>query len=203
MQLGTFTEREHTAQGDSLQAKETVDKPLVVLVREHRTGIITKFKPEGGEGVQLDVAVIAENKVYIDVLWMNGAVVDNLAPYLGQAVPIKLVWTPSAKGGNPYISVRPLEGAELAAAQQWATSNPTRFDTERQQRATQAAQFQQQTPQAAPVQQAPAPVAQQPAAAPVAAPQPPASNTGAIDVTDPAVQALLAQIAGGQTPPKA
>lgn len=211
MQLGNFTEREAGPQGDRLTAKDNVDKPMVVLVREHRTGIKTKFnsdpnqqgyKAEGGEGVQLDIAVLATNEVFIDVLWMNGAVVDNLAGYVSQAVPIKLAWQPSVKGGNPYLTVKPLEGQELALAQQWAAANPTRFETERAQRVAQAAQFQQQTPQAAP-----APVTQPPVAQPVqqyAAPTPAAVPAQQVaDVNDPAVQALLAQIAGGHLPPVA
>src|SRR5215208_2595808 len=148
MELGTFTPRTNDENyGDKFTAKEAIDRPLVVLIREHRTGIKTKFnsdpgkdgyKPEGGDGVTVDVADVRTNEVWIDVLWMNGAVVDNLAVYIGQTVPIKLVWTASAKGGNAYINVQPLEGQELALAQQWAQANPTRFDTERASRAAEA-----------------------------------------------------------------
>jgi hypothetical protein len=214
MELSTFTERERS-DGDRLQAKEAVDRLLVVLVREHRTGIVTKFKPDGGEGVTVDVADVRTNEVWIDVLWMNGAVVDNLAPYVGQPVAIKLVWTPSASGGNPYIGVKALEGAELAAAQQWAAVNPTRFDQERSQRAAAAASDEAQQIPGAPAQPpawVPQPATPAPAAAPLppAAPVPPAAATPqpapanpapVADPNDPAVQALLRQIAGGQLPP--
>lgn len=194
MELGTFTPRERS-DGDSLPAKEAVDRPLVVLVKEHRTGIVTKFKPEGGDGVVVDVADSNTDSVWLDVLWMNGAVVDNLAPFVGQAVPVKLVWVASAKGGNAYIGVEPLEATELAQAQQWATANSGRFDTERLQRAAQA-----KNNEAAPASAATPPPAQPPTpAAPTAAPQ----AGGQVDVNDPAVQALLTQIAGGQTPPPA
>jgi hypothetical protein len=208
MQLGTFTPRERT-DGDSFPAKEAVDRSLIVLVREHRTGIVTKFKPEGGDGVVVDVADTATNSVWIDVLWMNGAVVDNLAPFLGQPVAVKLEWVASAKGGNSYISVAPLEGAVLAQATAWAAANTNRFDLERQQRAALANKPAALTPPApaapaAPaVALAPAPV-QRPAPAAVTAPAPPV--TGTVNVNDPAaLQALLATIAAGQVqvPPAA
>jgi hypothetical protein len=149
LQLGTFTEREAGPQGDKLSARDNVDKPLIVVVREHRTGIKTihnqnpqepaRYKPDGGEGVHVDVALIAENRVFVDVLWMGGAIVDSLSPYVGQVLPVKLYWRASEKGGNPYVSVKPLDGPELVLAQQWAAANPTRFDAERQQRAAAAA----------------------------------------------------------------
>lgn len=188
MELSGFTPRERSG-GDQFPAKEAVDRLLVAQVREHRTGIVTKFKPEGGEGVVVDVADVTADAVWIDVLWMNGAVVDNLAPYLGQTVPIKLVWTPSQKGGNAYIGVEALEGAELAQAGQWAQNNPTRFDQERLER---------QSNNPAATQQPAAPAATAPAAAPAAQPQ-----QATADPNDPAVQALLQQINGGQAPPTA
>lgn len=200
MELTGFTKPERG--GDRLPAKEAVDRPLIVRVVEHRTGVKTQYKPEGGEGVQVDVADTAGDSVWIDVLWMNGAVVDGLAPYVGQALPIKLVWTPSAQGGNAYIGVQALDGAELATAQQWASNNPTRFDTERAQRAASADTGSQQpapAQPAAPASTPPATVAQQ-QPTPAAPAQPPAGQQPA-DPNDPAVQALLQQINGGTTPP--
>ncbi|WP_263251611.1 hypothetical protein [Saccharopolyspora rosea] len=189
MELSGFAPRENVT-GDRLPAKEAAEKPLVVLVREHRTGVKTKYnsdpnrpgyKPDGGEAVILDVADLTTNSLYIDVMWMNGAVVDNLAPYLGQAVPIKLVWTASAKGGNSYLTVEALTGAELEKAAAWAKANPTAFDTERAQRQAGAASFTQP-------------------ASPAVSPQ---TSVAPADPNDPAVQALLAQINGGTTPPAA
>ncbi|GAA0632445.1 hypothetical protein GCM10010174_61890 [Kutzneria viridogrisea] len=210
MQLGQFTERE-PAQGDRLSAKENLNKPMIVLVREHRTGIKTAhnsdpnergYKPDGGDGVQVDVALVGTNEVYLDVLWMAGAIVDNLAPYVGQAVPVKLATATSAKGAA-YITVKGLDGAQLAQAQQWAAANPNRFEQERAQRAAQAAAA--PTPQvpgapaAPPAWAAPAPAATPPPAAPAAPPA--ATGAPAAALQDPAVQALLAQLAGGQLPP--
>jgi hypothetical protein len=204
MELGTFAPRPREEMvGDQLQAKEAIGKTLVVFVREHKTGIKTKFnqdpkekgyKPDGGDGVIVDVADVNTNEVWIDVLWLNGAVVDNLAPYVGQAVPIELVWTPSQKGGNPFIGVAALEGLRLQTAQQWAAANPTRFDTERAQRkATVDAHV-------APAAAAPAPLLTVPVA-PAAAPPAPAAPApaAALNPNDPAVAQLLAQLQAQQT----
>lgn len=148
MELATFELRPRDEMiGDQLKAQDAVDKALVVQVREHRTGIKTKFnqtpgekgyKADGQDGVTVDVADVAADKTWIDVLWLNGAIVDNLAPYVGQVVPIKLHWQAPANGGNSYISLTALTGAELTAAQGWATANATRFDTERAKRIAEA-----------------------------------------------------------------
>lgn len=185
MELGTFTPRDNTNYGDALPAKEAADRPLVVLVREHRTGIITKFKPEGGDGVVVDVADVTTDETWIDVLWMNGAIVDSLAGYIGQPVAIKIVWTPSKSGGNAYLNVAALEGPELALAQQWAKTNTDRFDTER------ATRTEKPTPghvtTGLPVT---SPTATSPAAAD--------SGMSIEALNNPQVQALLAQLAAKQ-----
>lgn len=137
MELGSFEPRS-AGDGDRWQAQEAAERPLVVLVREHRTGIVTQYSPTGGEGVVIDVADVRANQAYVNVLWMNQAIVDNLSPYVGQPIAVKLAWTPS-KSGNKYLAVQALDGAELAQAQQWAAANATRFDLERQQRAAAAA----------------------------------------------------------------
>jgi hypothetical protein len=203
MELKPFTERERS-DGDRLQAKEAIDRPLVVLVREHRAGVITQYKPDGGEAVVVDVADVRTNEVWIGVMWMNGAVVDNLAPYVGQPVAVKLVWTPSASGGNPYIGIKGLDGADLAVAQQWVAANPNRFDQEHQRRAAAAAST--EAPQVPGAPSQPPDWAVQPAAPPPAAtapqPAPVAAAPAPVDPNDPAIQALLRQIAAGnQAPP--
>lgn len=168
--------------GDKFTASDAVDKPLVVLVREHRTGIITKFKPEGGDGVTVDVADVRTDEVYLNVLWMNGAIVDNLAGYVGKPVAIRLTYQAPKGGGNSYITVVPLDGTDLALAQQWATSNTNRFDNERRQRSEQQSA-------AATSQPAPAPSATSAANAPAS------GEISADALNNPQVQALLAQLA--------
>lgn len=211
MELGTFAPRpREDAIGDQLQAKEAVDKPLIVFVREHKTGIKTKFnsdpkdkgyKPDGQDGVTVDAADVTTDEVWIDVLWLNGAIVDNLIPYVGQAVPIKLVWQAPANGGNSYIVVTPLANEQLAAAHQWATANAARFDTERAQRRANADAHAGEAPAAA----LPTVPMGQPAALPAPAPAAPAAPTPApaMDPNDPAIAELLRQLAAKQSQPAA
>jgi hypothetical protein len=226
MNLDTFTPpiRE---EGDRVPAKEMVGRPLVVQVREHRTGVKTtfnsdpadtkRFKPEGGEAVHLDMVDLTTGAVYIGVLWFNGAIVDSLKPYVAQTLPVKLFYdTPKGGGTNPYLNVEPLTANELAAAQQWANANPDRFERERAARAAQAAQNAANgtngtapaaaplatLPAAAPTYAPPAPAPVQQFAplgnAPAAAPPSVPAAAPTVDVNDPAIQALLAQIAGQQ-----
>lgn len=251
MQLDTYTPPAHE-EGDRLPSKEMAGRPLIVAIREHRTGVKTKFnsdptdparyKPEGGETIGLDVVDLSTNAVYLGVLWFNGAIVDGLRPYVGQMLPIKLVFTAGKTGGNPYLAPEPLTGPELAAAQGWAANNPNRFEVERATRAAQGMPPIPGAPSAPPAWAAPAapaapapvhtpapaytPVVSAPApnytATPVApltytapvttqvpvapAAAPPVASTAApvaapaYDPNDPAIQALLAQIAAGQIP---
>lgn len=186
MDLGTFVPMEGQ-QGDNFPARDNVDKPLVVWVREYKTGIRTKFnsnpkesnyKPEGGDGVLIDVADLTTNIVYIDALWMNGAVCDQMAPNVGTIMAIKLQWTAPKGAGQNFIAPVPLEGQELAYASQWAATNDGRFEWERSQRelARKSAGPVAPAPPAAPAPP-PAPTAPvfQPPAAPTA-PQPPAAG---------------------------
>jgi len=200
MELSTFVPRTTDTMGDKLPATDAVDRPLIVLVREHRTGIKTQFnsnpnkegyKPEGGDGVTVDVADVRTNEVWIDVLWMNAAVVDNLAPYIAQPVAVKLAWQASSKaGGKRFITVVPLDGQELSLAHQWALANPDRFETERTKRA-------QETTTAA----ATAPATTTPATSTPGSSATPESGTGtvpdhdtAVLLQDPQIAALFAQI---------
>lgn len=206
MNLDTFTPpvRED---GDRVPVKDFVGRPLIVQVREHRTGVKTKFnsdpteksyKADGGEAVLVDVADVSTNSVYLDVLWFSGAIVDSLKPFVASALPVKLFYDTPKMGTNPYVNVEPLTGPELALAQAWAAGNPNRFDAERATRAT-ATQ-----PAAAPLAAAQHAAAQQLAAQPPAAPAftplpaAPAAPPAPINPADPAIQALLAQLAAAQ-----
>ncbi|HEX5119816.1 MAG TPA: hypothetical protein VFW65_31915 [Pseudonocardiaceae bacterium] len=198
-----------------------VGRPLVVLVREHRTGVRTqfnsnpadaaKYKPEGGEAVLLDVADLTTNTVYCGVLWFNGAIVDGLKGYVASALPVKLFYDTPKSGGNAYINVEALVANELATAQQWNAANPNRFETERTQRAAAhvATAAQGTLPPVVPGAPTTPPAwatggqpngqaNTTPAANPTPVSSPAPAATGGVDVNDPAIRALLAQIAGQQ-----
>jgi hypothetical protein len=234
MELGNFVPPEMTA-GDRLEARSMENKPMVALVTKRREGIKTKFNqdpkdksysPEGEPGLFLDLVDLTTGQVYVDVMWMNGTIVDQMSAYVGQPLPVKLVKTASQKGGLPYLAPQMLDGTELAYAQQWAAANGTAFDDARARKmaeAAQAAQSAQATAQptlATPAmgqQGGPMPSQFNPNAlngamgtaaqstalpAPVAAPVAPAAAGGANTPQGitPEMMALLQQIQNGQTP---
>lgn len=194
MPLVDFEQNSQT--GDSYAPKDAAGQPLLVKVLEHRTGVKTKFKPEGTDAVLLDVLNLATSELKLGVMWFNGALVDNLKPYLGKALPIRLV-SQKAKGStNEYLIPQMLDGADLEAAKAWASSRPNLFEEERTTRG-----WPQHMPQgmaslpqetSAPVAAQP-PAAQPPAAAPVAAAQPPAAAPVAAAQPPAAAPAAAAQ----------
>jgi len=237
MTLGQFVKTTQNTFTEKFQARAaaTGQRPLLVFVREYKEGLTTEHAKDGtGKGVVLDVldlGLYASNpghpdSVYCNVLWMGGAVRDQLRPYVGQEapLPIKLAWTTPAGGGTQYIVPEALEGDWLTYAQQI-------YDADRQfvdkVKAAKKAKWEQdnpapvpgmgalapaQAPVAAPVMQAPvaAPPVQQQAPvippAPVAAPQAPAQAPVAppqAPVTAPAMQAPGAPPQAPVAPPQA
>lgn len=139
MQFATF-ENVTLGDGDKLQAQNICDTPLLVFPTEELTGLKTKYS-DNGHGVKVDVLNLANGEVFINVLWMGGAVVDNLVRWIGQAVGIKLVKRAAKNpGGNEYIVPVPLEGEEAQAAYNWATKDPEVFVRTRTERGIEQAE---------------------------------------------------------------
>lgn len=80
-----FAEYEPPAQedSDSFKPKENYDKPLLVKVREHKTGVVTEFSPEGGDAITVDLVDLTNGDIKRNVLWMGGAIVDGLKAHAG------------------------------------------------------------------------------------------------------------------------
>lgn len=115
--------------------RDHLDKPLLISVVESREGVKTPYNqdpssksyaPDGQTVVNIDVAVIATDTVYIHAGLFQPALVDQLRPYVGANLPVKFVST-KGKSGYSYFQVEPLTGTELAAASKWAEKNSTRF----------------------------------------------------------------------------
>jgi hypothetical protein len=128
--LDDFTPNENN--GDSLKPSEIVGHLLIVRVRQRKEGIVTQYTPEGGPGVTVDVVDLDHAdtdtgvigpKAFSDVLWMNGALVDNLTPNVGKTIAIKLVWA-TGKSGRAYVSIEAADVAEKAKAAAYLTANP-------------------------------------------------------------------------------
>lgn len=166
----TFT-RPQFEDGDTFKPSENVGKPLIVKVRERKEGIVTDFTPApGGPGVVLDLVDLTTGQVSRAVLWMNGALVDGLTPYVGgQPLVIKLAWIQGKS--QKYVGIEPGNEQEIAYAMQWVSQNGDPFavqlgTVQQGQPTQQSAPAQQQPVQQVPTQQAPAqqqPVQAQPA----------------------------------------
>lgn len=115
--LDEFKPRERT-EGDSYKPSEHIGSLLIVKVNEHKHIPSTEHKPEGGPGVVLDVYDMNLGQLFRDVLWMNGAVVDELRGWVGKTIVVKLVYAKAQKSGREYITVSPATPEELQRAQQ-------------------------------------------------------------------------------------
>lgn len=81
------------SQGDRIQAQQMVDRPILVKVIRSEWKNKTKFSENGGEAVFFDMIDLSTNAVYIEVMWMAGAIVDGLKQYAGDGnvYPVKVV----------------------------------------------------------------------------------------------------------------
>lgn len=175
MQLNTQFEMTAGLDGDQLKPSDVTDHPLIVKVYERRDNLTTKFKPEGdGSAVLIDVLDMATNQVYINVMWFNGALVDNLSGYAKQdALAIKLVEKKAKSTGNNYLVPQALTDNDLATAMKWAQAKPHIFEETRDERGIERHGGPLGGGQLPSAGAAPAPAAQAPAAQPPAAAQPP------------------------------
>lgn len=118
--------------GDNLKPSEIIDHLLIVRVRQRKEGIVTQYSPDGGPGVIADVVdldavdtttgVVAP-QAYSDVLWMNGAIVDNLTPNVGKTIAVRFVWV-AGKNGRNYVGIEAADDASKAKAGQYLTTTP-------------------------------------------------------------------------------
>lgn len=126
--LGSYTPPAPAEAGDTFRPSDHVGDVLIVKVLEHKTGIVTKYKPEGGDGVTVDICDLTEKgAIYHDVLWMNGALVDGLKDYAGKGPMVITLAYREAKSGNQYIGVDPATEKQLTAAQKWVNENGDPF----------------------------------------------------------------------------
>lgn len=134
--LGQFVKTTASAFSDGYAARDAADgeRPLLVWVNEFKTGLKTKHAPNGdGEGVIVDLIDLAQfatdpmNSVFCNVLWMGGAVRDQLKGYAGseQPFPIKLVWQSPQGGGMRYVQPEALDGQWLEYASSVYSQYPT------------------------------------------------------------------------------
>lgn len=125
--LGQFVKTQTGTFADSFAAKDAANNntPMLVRVNEYKTGLKTKFV-DSGEGVSVDLIDLQRfsqdpvGSVFVNVLWMGGAVRDQLKPFVGsgQILPLRLVWQATQSGSGQFVMPEPLEGDWLTYAQQ-------------------------------------------------------------------------------------
>lgn len=103
---------------DEFKPKDNIDKPLMVKIREVKTGIVTEHSPDGGEGLIADLVDLSDGKIYRNVLWMGGAVVDGLKPMVGKVTVIRFEKRTS-NSGRKYPSPVRSSDADKALGQSY------------------------------------------------------------------------------------
>jgi hypothetical protein len=105
---------------DTYKPKENYDKPLLVKVREHKTGVVTEFSPEGGEAVIVDLVDLADGNLYKNVLWMGGAVVDGLKANAASPNPLVIRFEKrKSNSGRNYPAPAKASDEDKALAQSY------------------------------------------------------------------------------------
>lgn len=174
MTLGSFVPRSRVA-GDKIDLRNSAfyNRPYLISAVDYNPSFHSKMKNENVEAVWADVLDLQTGSVLINVLFTNGAIVDNLKENVGTGVilPVKIE---KQAGGNygGYAVLAALSDQEAAMANQVYNSggwnNVTQERARREAAARPMGNVQQNQPQGSPFggQQdtgfAQAPVAQQP-----------------------------------------
>lgn len=147
--LGTFTPRPAQT-GDQFQARFAIGRPLFVQVvgvdgarqvkdQQTQATVVKKsitvhvWDLVGGQVSVTDSGQPihgAPNTVYANVLWMAGAIVDNLEPYVGAPPMAIQINSMKGKSGHNYLTPVAVEGPALQQMQQVFAADPTRIDRE-------------------------------------------------------------------------
>lgn len=153
MALGTYTQKARI-ESDKLDLRDYYGRPLLVKVREFRTGFTSQRFPNPKDVVIVDAVDLmaaaqavqqgrtpstVEDGVYIGPLWGGGAVVDNLKDNAGRDItlPVMAVKAKAARG-NDYIALAALEGQAQALAEAIYQRYPNLLDEARNAREAKA-----------------------------------------------------------------
>lgn len=111
---------------DEFKPKDNIGKPILIKVRECKSGIITEHSPDGAEGLILDLVDLSDGKVYRNVLWMGGAIVDGLKPSIGKPMVIRFEARKS-NSGRKYPAPIKASDEDKTLAQRYYTSKGDPF----------------------------------------------------------------------------
>lgn len=122
MTLGTFTPRTRiTGDKIDLRQQQWYNRPMLMRCNEYSDQFTSKMKQNAKvEAVWADVVDLASGTILINVLFTNGAIVDNLKEYAGTetTLPVKIVKQAGGQYGG-YAVLEALTEQEQAAAGQW------------------------------------------------------------------------------------
>jgi hypothetical protein len=122
MTLGQFVPKTRVA-GDKIDLRNAgfYNRPYLIQAQDYTDSFHSKMS-NGGQGatveaVWADVMDVQTGTILINVLFTNGAIVDNLKEQVGTGVvlPVKIVKRTGGKFGG-YAALDALDGAELAQA---------------------------------------------------------------------------------------
>jgi len=122
--ISEFVKPEPRGDGDRYKLSEAIGKPLVVQVVAFEPGFAMPDGPV--DVVRVNVAELQTGRVFRDVLWGNGSVVDALKLNIGKTVAVYPT-TEKSKSGRDYILLESLDATMKAAAAQWLSANPAAF----------------------------------------------------------------------------
>ncbi|HEY8973650.1 MAG TPA: hypothetical protein VIN75_05480 [Burkholderiaceae bacterium] len=107
--IGQYVRPQNQAQGDRVQAQQMVDRPMLLWVKDVKHINRTQYQADGGDGVIVDFIDLQTNTPYIGVMWMAGAIVDGLRPFVedGNAYPVMIKKQKGGKFGY-YNAIEPI-----------------------------------------------------------------------------------------------
>jgi len=146
LQLATFTAPPRIDY-DRVKAVDLVGRPLLLKVEKLIADYVSKEYPNPKDVITVDLVDLTTGQIHIGPMWGAGRVVDHLKSHAGtgNVLPIKLVSKPG-NGGREYLSPEPLDGPELAYANQWFATYPTALADSRTAKEAQSAAANQSAP---------------------------------------------------------
>ena len=132
-----FDEPNEGGGGDRLDVKTIVDKLIIVRPHRYLESQITVHKPQGGEAVFANVAVLQPHdgepyKIFRGVMFMQGFLVGAFKGKMPRDL-LGTIWTDVPTKGNPPDKFKSLTGNAKARemAEQWMAEHQAEFyDTE-------------------------------------------------------------------------
>lgn len=121
MSLSPYTEPIQT-EGDRYKPIDNLGHVVIVRVNEFKSSVVTSNSPDGSPAVivdLIDLDAAGEQKVFKDVLWMSGAVVDGLRGSVGKDPVMITFEARKSKSGRQYPAPAALDQVAAKRANVW------------------------------------------------------------------------------------